>query len=286
MRSDFAAFILTHGRPDRQYTLDTLKRCGYTGAYYLVIDNEDDTAGEYFKRYGDKVIQFDKLAVSRTFDTGDNFSDRRTIVYARNACFQIAKNLGIRYFLELDDDYTSFCCRYVKDGKFTRRELNNIDGMFELMIQLLNDTKAVTVAFAQNGDFVGGALEGGAYSKGILRKAMNTFFCDTERPFTFVGRINEDVNTYTSEGSRGKLFLTVTGVSIQQKQTQSNKGGMTDVYLDSGTYVKSFYTVMYSPSCTTVMRMGGNTQKRIHHHVEWSNCVPKIISDRYRKEGG
>lgn len=60
MNNDFCIFILTHGRPDNLITLNTLKQCGYTGNYYLVIDNEDKRANEYFEKYRKKVIQFDK----------------------------------------------------------------------------------------------------------------------------------------------------------------------------------------------------------------------------------
>lgn len=62
MRSDFAVFILTHGRPENIVTMKSLERGGYTGKLYIVIDNEDDTADRYRELYGDKVIQFDKLA--------------------------------------------------------------------------------------------------------------------------------------------------------------------------------------------------------------------------------
>ena len=44
MRNDFAILILTHGRPDNIKTLSSLKRAGYTGKYYIVIDNEDEKA--------------------------------------------------------------------------------------------------------------------------------------------------------------------------------------------------------------------------------------------------
>jgi hypothetical protein len=116
----------------------------------------------------------------------------------------------------------------------------------------------------------------------LRRKAMNTFFCCTERPFKFVGRINEDVNTYTNLASRGGLFLTVPNIAIQQKQTQSNAGGMTDIYLDSGTYVKSFYSVIFSPSCVSV-RVMGVVNKRLHHQVSWANAVPVILDESHRK---
>lgn len=108
MRDDFAVFILTHGRPDKIVTLKSLKKGNYSGKWYVVIDNEDEKESEYRRKYGDHVLQFDKKAISETFDTMDLSEDRRTIVYARNVCFELAKQIGVRYFLELDDDYVCF----------------------------------------------------------------------------------------------------------------------------------------------------------------------------------
>lgn len=282
MRHDsFAVFILTHGRPDNVRTLKSLYAGNYTGKIYLVIDNEDDTADEYKALYGDMVVMFDKLAVSKTFDTADNFSDRRTVVFARNACFGIAKDLGIKYFLELDDDYTTFMFRKITHGKMIGIECKQLDRLFDAMLDFLDDSGALTVALAQGGDFIGGAL-GNRFQQGILRKAMNTFFCKTDKPFKFLGRINEDVNTYTRHGQMGELLFTITSAQITQLTTQSNSGGMTNVYLDSGTYIKSFYTVLYSPSCVHVALMGANN-RRMHHHVRWNNCTPKILSESLKK---
>ena len=281
MRDDFAVFILSHGRADKIKTLHSLEKGNYTGKTFIVIDNEDETAEEYYKLYGERVVMFDKLEIAKKFDTGDNFNERRTIVYARNACFDIAKKLGLKYFLELDDDYTSFQFRNIKGDKLMVTECRQLDRLFERMIDFLEESKAITVAFAQGGDFIGGA-NSKTFKKKLLRKAMNTFFCKTENRFDFLGRINEDVNTYTSLGSKGKLLLTVTDVCITQMQTQKNGGGMTDVYLDSGTYLKSFYSVMYSPSCVKIGVMGDNSL-RIHHHVYWNNCTPKILNEKWKK---
>lgn len=281
MRDDFAVFILTHGRPDKVVTLNSLKAGNYSGKWYIVIDNEDDTEGEYRQLYGDRVLQFDKLAVSKTFDTADLSEDRRTIVYARNACFELAKQVGVRYFLELDDDYTSFMYRFPDNGKLGYTTARNLDALFEAMIDFLNASGAVTVAFAQGGDFIGG-IDSGTFHKGLLRKAMNTFFCDIEKPFQFVGRINEDVNTYTLLGNQGKLLFTVTHANITQLQTQSNAGGMTDVYLDSGTFLKSFYSVIFSPQAVKIATMGAK-HKRLHHKIDWNACAPKILNEKWRK---
>ena len=284
MNEKFAVFILSHGRPNNVITLNTLNKCGYTGEWYIVIDNEDDTAEEYYKNFGrERVIMFDKLAVAQTFDTADTFEDRRTIVYARNACFDIAKRIGIKYFLELDDDYTGFMRRYIDDQKLRSVLTKNLDRIFEMMVKFMDDTGAITVAFAQGGDLIGGVSNKNFHKK-VLRKAMNSFFCDVDKPFQFLGRVNEDVNTYTLLGQQGKLIMSISEFMLNQKQTQSNAGGMTSTYLDNGTYVKSFYSVMYSPSCVRVATMG-DKHMRLHHQVNWDTCAPKILNEKYKKGG-
>ena len=114
---------------------------------------------------------------------------------------------------------------------------------------------------------------------------MNSFICSTDRPFQFFGRVNEDVNTYTTMGRRGDLFFTVMQAKLDQKQTQSNSGGMTELYLDSGTYVKSFYSVMYSPSCVKVGVMGDPScdHARLHHVIDWARTAPLILREEHRK---
>ena len=108
----FAVLILTHGRANNVITYNTLRRCGYTGEIWIVIDNEDSQADEYRRIYGDKVVMFDKPEIASRFDEGDNFHDRRAIIYARNASFEIAEKLGLNYFVQMDDDYTGFRYRF------------------------------------------------------------------------------------------------------------------------------------------------------------------------------
>lgn len=284
MTNKFAAFILTHGRAERQYTYKSLLKSGYTGSVYFIIDNTDKELQLYQKKYGDKVIVFDKNEIKKTFDTGDNFQDMRAIIYARNACFEIAEKLGIEYFIQLDDDYTSFVYKFNSEMNYKEMPIKNLDAIFSAMLEYYISIPALSIAFAQNGDFIGG--KNSSFSKIIKpkRKCMNTFICSTKRKFTFVGRINEDVNTYVVDGSRGKLFLTIPMVAIIQKQTQSNAGGMTDLYIDSGTYIKSFYSVMYHPSSVTVCMMG-DKHKRLHHKISWNNTVPCIVNEKILLNG-
>lgn len=280
MREDFAVFILTHGRADNVITLGALRRSHYTGKTYIVIDNEDEQEPLYRANF-ENVIVFDKKAEAEKCDSGDTSEDRRVILYARNACFEIAKQLGLKYFLELDDDYGEFEIRWAEDGKLKGRRAENIDAIFEGYIDFLESTDSLTVAMGQGGDFIGGARSR-RFREGFTRKAMNTFFCRTDKPFQFVGRINEDVNTYTTLGQRGEKIFSVMRCMVTQESTQQGKGGMTDVYVDKGTYLKSFYSVMYSPSCVKIATMG-DKHRRIHHFVYWDRCAPRILNARWKK---
>ena len=281
---DFAIFILTHGRADNVITCKFLKDSNYTGKTYFIIDDEDPEQEKYIKNFGkDNVIIFSKEQIEKEFDIMDNFEDRRAVVYARNKTFDIARDLGLKYFMMLDDDYSGVAYAFTKDFKFKHKPIKNIDKVLDGMIDFYKSTNIKSIAFAQAGDYIGGD-NGFAYSITRLRKCMNTFLCSPDRPFKFVGRINEDVNTYVLEAKHGSIFLTIPWVKIIQKQTQANKGGLTDIYLNYGTYVKSFYTVMINPSSVRVAEMGSRF-KRIHHRVEGSYTYPMIIRESIKNNG-
>jgi hypothetical protein len=284
-KKDFVVFILTHGRVDNQYTYRSLCEQGYTGRCVFVLDNEDGQVEEYKRRYGaDNCYVFDKLAMSKRIDEVFR-GDRRVIVYARNACFDAARALGYKYFIELDDDYTSFVWRFDAECAYTPKtpKIKNLDVVFESMLRYYINTPLTSLAMAQGGDFIGGSSNQMLRSIGTKRKAMNSFICSVDRPFEFKGRINEDVNAYTQLTSVGKIFLTIVQCNLQQKITQSNGGGMTDVYRDSGTYVKSFSSVIVFPSGVKVTLLNSH-HKRIHHNVYWEHTAPKILQEKWRKK--
>ena len=282
MNKNFAVFILSHGRAENVITFNTLRKSGYTGDIYIIVDDEDKQLSEYKRIYGDKVIVFSKKEMDGHFDIGDNHDDRRVVVYARNKCHDIAKSLGIEYFLELDDDYDVFSFRKEENGGLHQRKIHKgINELFDEMCDFVDVTGAHAIAFAQGGDYIGG-VGSKLWKDQIMRKCMNSFFCKTDRPFQFYGRINEDTTMYTVLGQKGFIFFTIADVMVNQKQTQINKGGLTDIYLDMGTYYKSFFSVMYSPSCVKVSSMG-DTFRRIHHKVLWNYCTPKIIDQKYKK---
>ena len=261
MREDFACIILSHGRADKVYTVKSLREQGYTGKIYIVCDNEDDTVDDYKKLYGsENVIVFDKSQVMQWCDTMDNYEKHNIVLYARNSCFNIAKILGLSFFLELDDDYQSFAFRVPNHGKLSAIKCKDLDRLFTDMVDFLVASDSLVAALSQGGDYIGGA---------------------NAKPFYFFGTINEDTNMYITLGSRGEKIFSVTNASLNQIETQKQSGGLTEIYLDVGTYVKSFYSVMTMPSAAKVAPMG-SSHKRMHHLIDWKCCVPMILNEKYR----
>lgn len=285
LMKDFVVFILTHGRAKKQFTYNALCAQGYTGRCVFVVDNEDAQADEYKERFGaENVYVFDKLEQSKKCDEVVR-GDRRVIIYARNVCFEIARELGYTYFMELDDDYHYFGWRFDHEGHYLNANphIHNLDEVFASMLWYYAHTPILTLAMAKNGDFIGGGSNQMLQTIGTKRKAMNSFICSTERPFKFQGRINEDVNAYSRQGQQGKIFMTIVHCSLLQTTTQKNSGGMTDVYNDLGTWIKSFSSVVVCPS-GVVVTMLNSTHPRIHHNVLWDRVAPKILSEKWQKK--
>lgn len=278
-----AILILSHGRANNCVTVRTLRRQNYRGDWYIVIDDEDEQEVKYRKRYGEHIIRFCKNKAMAHTDSMDNFQRHGAVVYARNECWKIAERLELTHFLVLDDDYSCFGVRYADGTKLKSTRLADVMPLFDATFRFLDESGADAVCWAQGGDFMGG-VQGSFYWRGLSRKAMNAWFFRTDRPLEFRGTLNEDATLYAEQGRSGKLFLTITPLAIQQEITQKSGGGLTDIYLDMGTYIKSFYSVIACPSAVTIRMMGGTKDSlRYHHNVDYELCAPKIISERYRK---
>lgn len=285
MRNDFCAVILSHGRADNVITYKSLRSHGYTGRILILIDDQDEQRETYISNYGQDVIVFDKSEAYSISDPGNNSGYMGSVLFARNMVHDLVRESGYQWFVMLDDDYNDWRIRLPKGDYLSHFSIDDLDKVFEIYRSYYESIDALTLSFAQGGDFIGG-VGSRAFNKygaiRLLRKSMNVFFCSVDRPFQFYGIMNDDVNMYLSHGIRGQLCLTAPQCSINQLETQANQGGLTDMYLELGTYVKSFYSVMYSPSSVVVYEMGVN-HKRLHHKINWEKTTPKILSEKWRK---
>lgn len=281
---DFCVFILTYGRPTVK-TLETIMQTSreFNQDYYFICSDDDKYLDEYIEKFEDRVIVFNKESVFPYVDTGDNLNKTNIVVYARNMTFTIARKLGYRYFLELDDDYDEFRQRMIDfdAGKLKSLKTCDLDRMCRVHLDFLKNTNSRTISMSQMGDYIGG-IGNSNVIRGYQRKVMNAFFCDTSRPFFFDGTINEDVNYYVQAGRIGILNFNLFGFALNQGQTQKNKGGLTEHYLEGGTYLKSFYSVMFCPSSVKVGILSHGEGARMHHRVNSNLTYPMILDEKYK----
>ena len=281
--TEVLALVISYNRPDNMPTLRNLDRHGFTGPVRILVADDDPKLDQYLELHGDKVIEFNKEAAEEFFDPGDNFQSRNASVYPRAVAHKVAADLGYRWFVQLDDDYTGFHYRFKNDRTYDKRNIGSLDLVIDAMVEFAEET-GVLVAMSQGGEWMGGANCQLGVAIRSKRKAMNWFVCDTENPVDFPGKLNEDVNMYTEGQRRGDVTaLTLSHTSLEQADTQGSDGGITDMYLSVGTYVKSMYSVMRCPSAVVCTPMPGGVTPRLHHRVTYNRCAPKIISETHRR---
>lgn len=280
MFEDFALFFICHNKVDFR-TFDTvIKKYKYSGPWYIIIDDKDKSIEQFQKKYGEERVKiFSKTEVWKKIDMMDNFTYDSVITFARNACFDIANEIGVKYFLTLDDDYDSFRFRF--PGKPScPLEWGYFDKVVQLYLDFYRSHENINVlAFCQGSDL--SAIANGK----VLRKAMNGLFFSTKRRVWFKGHLNEDVTTYTRYNQLGHLFLTLPSIQLNQQPTQTG-GGISGVYEKYGTYTKTFYSVMQCPSFIKVSTFtkGFRMSKfRIHHKIDSELGYAQVISSRYKK---
>ena len=277
--NSFCYVILSYNRADNLKTLKLLNNSKYP---IVILCGDDEPQKTKYERLQDdkiKVYYFNKEEERKHTDDGINDNKTKAVVYARNYIWKLMKELKYEYFCVLDDDYTGFSFLNKNDkNKKEEIKVKDFDKVSEIFINYLKKARQIDcLSFLQGGDLIGGTQNKIFFNREVKRKIMNIFYCRTETPFYFYGKINEDVNCYTvNQRNYGRVMFSVPFLKLFQTQTQANKGGLTDIYLDVGTYIKSFYSVMYCPSCCKISIMG-NTHMRIHHKLNSNYYTPMIL---------
>lgn len=244
----FAIFILTNGRPNHQYTLEFLRK-SFKGDVFLLCDNEDKTLKEYQKNYGEKVLVFDKNEWVSKSDPMDNFRSKNSVLYARNAVFQLAKDMGYEYFAMADDDITRLDFRYEEDGRLVGKQIEDFDKVVSSVLEAMDDTGTDYFYFGTDKIYIGGAANS-QFQKKIIGKVYCFIFCRTEQQHFYKGIMNEDEINNLLSMSVGKLVKSLTVIQIQYKPIgRDSVGGNAETYEENGyySYVRNFYPVIAFP---------------------------------------
>lgn len=279
MLNNFAIFILTHGRPNAQHTLNTLIRLGYTGKYYLVIDDTDITIQDYIDNYGaENIIVFDKNHYINSVNIGTNKPMYKSILYAKCAGEDIARDLGLDAFVLVDDDLTGLRFRYLENESFKSIQIHSgLDTILNEYVDFMLSGNIAALSFGTAQMYMGGAqLFNKIESKRI---PYNFVFRNTKYNFEWRSEMYEDTATPLVLNQRGLYTFQPHFVQLEMKPLAAGAdGGMTTMYQNMDVFNRISYIYLYSPSCVRVQ----NTGKKLTHAIVRDSAFPKLLSSSYK----
>lgn len=282
MRGDFAIFICTHERPNKQLTLNTLRNCGYTGKIYLVLDDTDSSIQQYIDIYGaSNVFIFNKQRYINLTDTvvAHDVAPVKCVVYGRNAVEDIAHSLQLSCYAVADDDTKEFRHRWISDGALKSTIISkNMDDVINEYVSFLLNTNVSYCSFGCVPNYFGGASTYDA-QRSNARTCHNFIFKTCDFHQYWMASYVEDMTTPFVYGRIGQIWLSILDVEMINPICGTTVGGMQTTYLSIPEFKRQTYALVCSPSSTTVRFIKN----------KWRICVakdlslPKIISQKYRK---
>lgn len=280
--NNFAVFILTHGRPKKQLTYNSLRKQGYTGKIYFVVDDLDETVDEYILNYGEEnVIIFNKREIAKKTDSFYNYEKLNAVVYARNVCFEIAEKLGLEYFLNCDDDIMNFNYRLIDNNKMQCVKIKQFDNVFNFLIDFMKNSNTELMSISENGIYFGGINE--RTLRGINTNYTHFFLFNTKSKIRFRCFWFEDVIASIDVQRLGKRAICTT--YIDELLHDRTEGGMKDDYDICGSNDNLIVTnvLISNPDCVKLYVRTKKDKLQYSLRIAWKNAKVKLISDKYRK---
>lgn len=268
-------FIPSYHRPKNLRTVKYFRKIGWDMRYITVfIDDETDDISEYEEtasEYGFNLHVFDMEEARRKYDYVHRASQsRRSAGQARNMFQDYATEKDIDFYVVIDDDtqmFTSYMQRHkLKDCDIIRRSFLAIE-------DLMRKRKIGVMGFPQQGDFLGG------YKQGLfIRKVMNTTFYLL--PYIYRGERgvqDDDTSLFTGIINEGLFTGTIQhSLVLQQVQSATQEGGLTDLYNECKLLNKALVTVIQFPSAIFAEKQESNGN-RVHHRIRYKHLGPVII---------
>lgn len=280
MLDSFVIFILSHGRAGNVITLDTLRSCGYSGEWRLVVDDEDEQKDDYISAYGaDRVVIFSKSEYAEKVDTISICDKPKSPVFARNAICDLAVKSGCKWFGMWDDDIKNVLFRYASEGKLRGKKVSDLDSVFSAMIDFMQEAGADAMAFANAGGMMGGIH--GAWSEGLRQIVCNTYIIRTGSRSPFIGVFNEDLHYSFLKTSVGEMVFEIMGICFMAPERGTNSGGLSDFYKEQNARNWFEMNVQSLVCCPSMVRINPASGKGLS--MLRKNATPCIVSSRWKK---
>lgn len=275
---NFSIFITSHNSPDECRSFYSLRKAGYKGQIYIVIDDADPQYDVYIEHVFNLKV-FHKQDYVDKLDIGMSKVNPQlaAVLYARAAVEDFAKDMGLDYFIVMDDDLYGFRYRYIDGTKLCSRPVENFNWLVDNYIQFMNESNAICLSFANDGSFIGGAS---AVEKILERRSCHTIFLrDTRKEFEWKFAVNEDYVSSLLYANVGQLMFTLPFVQRNISGMNDRQEGMHDLYESTTEFQRAFYNVIACPWTCTV------TEYKNHFVVRTNknSAYPKIVSSKYRR---
>ena len=275
-------FIPSYHRADNLKTVHYFTKVGWDPKnIHVFIDSEADDRDEYLmlsEKLGFNLFVFDMDEARRRYDYVHRASvSRRSAGQARNMFYDYAAERGIEFYMVQDDDTQNYQIK--SHGKYIRMAtLDDITITFENVELLMYKRKIGCFGISQTGDFIGGQ------NKKLLRnKVMNTTFILTRYMYRGErGVQDDDTSQFTGIMNEG-LFTGsyVDGLVLQQVQSATAKGGLTDLYNECKLLNKALVTPIQFPSSIIAERQKKNGG-RLHHRIKSKYLYPRLLKGTKR----
>lgn len=279
---NFAVFILSHKRADRVETYDTLRKGGYSGKIYVVVDNQDPMLERYQERFLDDVLVFDKQTYIDSSETLETTRMKSSAVYARNAIEQYAKDFELDVFGMFDDDVVNMRYRWVEEE--TVRSLSvrgGLDSVFEYYGQYMLDTDIACTSFPFTMFYVSGVHD---LDKRITecRHTYQIHIRNVHKPVEWIGIINHDTISQLLTMKLGYIWWSIPHLVFDAKPMNKESGGLKEVYDALKDFDMAFLAVIACPDCCKITTSNGQRSTLQIKENKYAS-YPMIVSQRYKK---
>lgn len=275
-------FIPSYHRADNLKTVKYYDRIGWDmSKVHVVIDSEADDKADYdyqAERIGFNLHVFDMDEARARFDYVHRPShSRRSAGQARNQFYDIASSLGIDFFMVQDDDTQNY--QNKKLGEYRgMSSFDDVHAVFEGVKAFMLKRRIGVFGVSQTGDFIGGVN-----TKLLRNKVMNTTFIYT--PYIYRGERgvqDDDTSQFVTIMNEGLFTGSMgDGLVLQQTQSATAKGGLTDLYNECKLLNKALVCPIQFPSSIHAKRQKNNGG-RIHHVIRHKYLAPRLLKGTAR----
>tara|TARA_R110000787_G_scaffold74453_1_gene165486 strand:- start:1611 stop:2513 length:903 start_codon:yes stop_codon:yes gene_type:complete len=273
-------FIPSYHRANNVKTAKYFIKKGYDPKkIHVFLDDETDDTKQYEKAMNDlgcNLHVFDMNESRQRYDYVHLPSmSRRSAGQSRNQFYDIADELGIKFYIAIDDDTNTYESKPfgVYNGV---ANLEQITKVFEGVREMMQRRRIGMFGLSQTGDSFTVPN-----TKVLRHKVMNTTFVDTR--FIYRGEKgiqDNDTSQFVHIMNEGYFTGSLaSGLVLNQTESATAKGGLTDLYNENKLLNKSLVVPIQFPSLCYAQRQVKNGG-RLHHRISNRHLMPRLMKGK------